>query len=777
MPMSQRKMTTCTDFYLSGFNRPANTVARTDDEKFEALLEYAVTTTLKDEPLDDEQPEGEDFDRETHTKLRKEHLKMMTRRHLRGDPHMKSKHDEDDFIAVDVHGNFDLDYDNFSPVLNKGSQWTSMGHTALKNVDNINAIKKKEAHLNKALLPGSKNAHGKDSEDQGYESSSSEVSQDHCRISPYYPPCDSSCWLRAVQDLPKSEQHSLPAVESLATATDIYEHLNAGETRVLILQPGFGMEPIVCRLEKMKIPGVVADSVGSKSLEKDFEALSYTWGSPSRTHIITCNRKSFPVTTNLFHALTYLRYPNQVRTIWVDALCINQEDVAERNEQVRYMLDIYKAAVRVVVWLGLPGNDGGFVLAAMNFLNFRENRRTIMQKDHDPACLVRLKSLITSLDIFFGRPWFSRCWIRQEVSAAKTIIVQCGLHQTTWNAMKKTANCIWRLREKLRCQNLQLDSPRENDTALETDVTQRGKEKNLPLRYLRRHWVLGQSLQAELGDIRSVWYYHTGGILDLLMVSRLFDATNPRDKVYSVLGLAQIPIAKSSDRAAPFDPEAVADTATSCGMLVDYSATVSETYQYIAKYLINRDRNLDILCILSTHQDQDSADLPTWTPDWRVPVSSVSLMENLEYFTYKWGAAGFSKCLLQDQKDHGRLVVEGFPVAQVTQLLPLTPTSIPHPPEMPAGEAVLFDPTVHVRRFAMTDKKAGVVPGSAIEGDLIFVLFGCKMPITLRLVEISEEGLTAMVVGPCYVPTIMYGEAMKDFLEDESAKKMKIVLI
>lgn len=137
------------------------------------------------------------------------------------------------------------------------------------------------------------------------------------------------------------------------------------------------------------------------------------------------------------------------------------------------------------------------------------------------------------------------------------------------------------------------------------------KGKELPLRYLRRHWVLGQSILGELGDIRSLWYCHTGDLLELFMVSRLFEATDPRDKVYSVLGLAQTPITNGPDKVPPLDPDASTNTATSCTMRIDYSATVSEVCQYTAKYLINRDRNLDTLCILSTHQDHGSADLLT----------------------------------------------------------------------------------------------------------------------------------------------------------------------
>jgi hypothetical protein len=117
-------------------------------------------------------------------------------------------------------------------------------------------------------------------------------------------------------------------------------------------------------------------------------------------------------------------------------------------------------------------------------------------------------------------------------------------------------------------------------------------------------------------------------------------------------------------------------------------------------------------------------------------------------------------------------------VARVLQLLPITPTSFPNPSEGAAvGQAVDFDPMVHVRRFAMTDKKVGCVPREAVVGDVIFVLFGCKMPIALRPVELSGERIVAWVVGPCYLPLVMYGQALKDFQEDTSSRRISIILI
>jgi hypothetical protein len=744
-----------------------------DEQNFEAILEEVVAATLEGEPLEDEQPTGENFDEKTRLKLRKEHLKILLRRQLLGDRYGKNDRDEDDFIAVDTHGNFDLDYDNPGPVLKRESQWISHGYIALKNKDLVSAVHKKGDQLQEGIFPGSKSKRPQDVEDAGYTSSGSEVSLDHCRLSPYYPACDDGCWLKSTEhskDSPPEVLPQHPAQELPATQPDIYMPLAQGETRVLILEPGAESNPVVCRLEHMAIPGAATYGTESKAPKRDFIALSYAWGSPVRTHVITCNQLPFAVTTNLFHALYYLRRSDQSQCLWVDAICINQDDIPERNEQVRHMLAIYQASGRVIVWLGRAEGKGDLAVAAMNFLNVRANRHAIMRRDHGSQCVENLRQLIAVLEDFFRRPWFSRCWIRQEVSAAKRITVQCGSSVTSWNAMKRTSNTLWRLRQKLRGLTF---STTQGSTGEDANSGTIRMEQDLPLRYLKRHWVLGQSVLTTMGDIRSVWYYQTGGLMDLLMVSRLFEATDPRDKVYSVLGLAQTPIDN--------EPDGSPASNGTASMRIDYSASVSEVYQRAAKYLINRDLSLDILCILPDHRDgSSSADLPSWTPDWRVPTSRIPLKANFEYFTYKFGAAGFTRCSPQDPANGGKLRVRGFAVALLTQLLPLTPMSIPHPPEQLVGHAELFDPARHTRRFAMTGRGPAIVPAGAEEGDWVVVLMGCKMPVVLRHVQHDggeEDAVTAVVVGPCFVSTIMHGEALKEFQEWAEGEMKDIVLV
>jgi hypothetical protein len=98
-----------------------------------------------------------------------------------------------------------------------------------------------------------------------------------------------------------------------------------------------------------------------------YEALSYTWGSPNDTveaHIQGSSGEfiSIQITANLASALKHLRSAHQTKTLWGDALSINQADIPERNSQLQRMQQIYKYATSVVVWLGeaADGSDQAF---------------------------------------------------------------------------------------------------------------------------------------------------------------------------------------------------------------------------------------------------------------------------------------------------------------------------------------------------------------------------------------------------------------------------------
>ncbi|KIM94077.1 hypothetical protein OIDMADRAFT_136612, partial [Oidiodendron maius Zn] len=83
-----------------------------------------------------------------------------------------------------------------------------------------------------------------------------------------------------------------------------------------------------------------------------YVALSYVWGGSGAPATIELEGRSFTVTPNLYSALKNLRHRSQNRYLWVDAICINQADMEERNHQVSQMCFIYEQAAAVLMWLG-----------------------------------------------------------------------------------------------------------------------------------------------------------------------------------------------------------------------------------------------------------------------------------------------------------------------------------------------------------------------------------------------------------------------------------------
>ncbi|KAF2851620.1 HET-domain-containing protein, partial [Plenodomus tracheiphilus IPT5] len=111
--------------------------------------------------------------------------------------------------------------------------------------------------------------------------------------------------------------------------------------RLVDLSPGSNDEELYCHIRHSPLKNGIK-----------YEALSYTWGSPDRVHKIQCGEDYLQITITLKEALLALRLPGKRRTLWIDQLCINQEDIQERNSQVKIMHLIYKHASRTVIFLG-----------------------------------------------------------------------------------------------------------------------------------------------------------------------------------------------------------------------------------------------------------------------------------------------------------------------------------------------------------------------------------------------------------------------------------------
>lgn len=388
---------------------------------------------------------------------------------------------------------------------------------------------------------------------------------------------------------------------------DRIEHLPDGDhIRILTLAASpDSSEPIHVRLATVNL----AD-------EPVYEALSYCWGDATNKLLIFCDGKPFPVTENLESALRHIRLPDEDRVLWIDALCINQNDVSERAHQVNLMREVYRRASRVLVWLGdgTPDSDlvfplcermvehridllrdGGIDVNSSEVL-WGANRKKILQ---EKLALARRRAAEAQDDNtdnqgtnqaddvndeakdieatgdesaaflrLLSRPWFSRCWVLQEVALAKSATVFCGTKAIDWDVFYVGFALAIILGE--------------------------GALGGRPEQIHRGGLILMMLMRGNIHYADEAT--EPMNLLWLLWKVYPMHVTDPRDKVYSLLGL----ISK--------------DDAILPGLTPDYTISTEECYKRAALVIMSRTKNLDILC--TERPLQGTLDSPSWVPDW-----------------------------------------------------------------------------------------------------------------------------------------------------------------
>ena len=201
-----------------------------------------------------------------------------------------------------------------------------------------------------------------------------------------------------------------------------YKHLESREIRLLRLQPSGNLghyKPLSGNLKTIRLPE------SNDSISIRFEALSYFWGDKAADRTLSLDNTPFSIKPNLEAALRVLSKGKVERLLWIDAICINQADLKERNEQVRIMSSIYQQATRVIVWIGL-GWLGGNHVAAEAIKEFARRQRqgadpqqlsTFLDNPHGKSYTEVQATNYNGghwpvLVDFFDRPWWRRVWVR-----------------------------------------------------------------------------------------------------------------------------------------------------------------------------------------------------------------------------------------------------------------------------------------------------------------------------------------------------------------------------
>jgi hypothetical protein len=190
-------------------------------------------------------------------------------------------------------------------------------------------------------------------------------------------------------------------------------------------------------------------------------AISYEWGENVRRHKVLCEGRVLKVTTNLLDLLRALRSAGETRHLWIDALCINQEDLDERSKQVPMMKDIYQKAAIVLIWIGpsIPETKQACQYCVQDLAKAYDSLAPQFHSNgarfgmlRNPSNILGGEDLAAStqepfwdgvIDLLSRRTYFERLWIVQEIVMPTHAIVNCGEFRMAWEHFHKAAKVVF----------------------------------------------------------------------------------------------------------------------------------------------------------------------------------------------------------------------------------------------------------------------------------------------------------------------------------------------
>ncbi|KAI1449094.1 HET-domain-containing protein [Annulohypoxylon stygium] len=484
---------------------------------------------------------------------------------------------------------------------------------------------------------------------------------------------------------------------------------------------------------------------------RSYDALSYTWGDLQKTNEIIVDEKTLGVTRNLYLALMKLRSPTEPRCLWIDAICIDQGNVQERNHQVQMMKRIFSTASSVIIWMGDAEGNVRDTLEMVLKCNWSRGKKNLFNYP---------KEALLGLEELFRRSWWKRIWIIQEVVAAQEPVVLLGNIIFPWKMLVNI------------CQAIQVAEFLLHPMA--PVIRSCGYQKFTVLDHFRRN--------------------KTMSLVRLVHCTQDYQATDSRDKVYALLGMA-------SD-VSPDD------------IIPDYTKPVQEVFLELVRFMITNRYDLDI--ISSGRLTTSDSSSPSWLPDWRC-LNTLRPLNSEEVGGHFYRASGNTQAMVNMDDFPSTLKAEGWLVdtidffddtitlahvdpstiqrwqdiakanVDVTTMCLFWRTIVMDKDHLGNQASVSFGKTfddflkssdktrsrlvqhfsdavtraVLGRRFFNTKKgRMGLGPPEIKPNDQIAILKGCHVPLILR-----QVGDYMIVVGEAYVSALMNGELVSELTE------------
>jgi hypothetical protein len=354
----------------------------------------------------------------------------------------------------------------------------------------------------------------------------------------------------------------------------------------------------------------VVSSVLSPHLSDRYVALSYVWGSPADKKTIVVNGVEMQITQNLHAALLELRRSTWVRrgvNLWIDALCINQDDLDEREQQVKLMQEIYARAWQVVIFLGPKTSNTSAAYTSLNWLTheigsdskLREfavkygtlHHNTAGSIESAPYTLPWHEGAFGALRSFFACQYWHRLWILQEVAMARLDA------PVLWGDHSMCLGDIWKACQMIENQEdtvLQYMATKSSDTDPDKTVA------TIDRRLDDREGTPGQQWKhiLRIRDMRIQLQSGVSTALPALELTRQAQATDARDKVYGILG---IPCVKGL-----------------CNISPNYRMELRDVYiNFTGGIISNNERGLEILRLIYSPVGKVMLpSMPVYHPAW-----------------------------------------------------------------------------------------------------------------------------------------------------------------
>lgn len=300
-----------------------------------------------------------------------------------------------------------------------------------------------------------------------------------------------------------------------------------------------------------------------------------TSGAPTeRSAVFRVNGVICATRPNLYELLQHLRHRNFPRTLWVDGICINQNDTTERDHQVAQMRDVYTTARNVVAWLGPKTHESILAFEAFKVWGDSAHQKHHWDTSHELCFDKRLFSqhYVSAIDAFMHRPWWHRVWTLQETILPRTLDLVCGNSILPFEALVQASKSFFG----------HYGDCCPSAPALNASLTE--------------HLSTILNLQID----REKYEYERTDLLGIAIAHCRRHCLDPKDKIYGILGLANANQIQS--------------------FKIDHDQTLRQVYVNAAFGFLQYMTSLDLLSLVLPQYviftPQQGGALPGWVPDW-----------------------------------------------------------------------------------------------------------------------------------------------------------------